>query len=292
MERTDPGFKRVMEAVDVFRLRTPDDGTFLHEDRFLDFYSAAGIRAGIEAYGLAERLKEIGLGDFAIRIEREDAFHHRLVLTLDDSDDDDHRILDLRAHLRDVEVDVGGGPRTFHALGIEWLTMQNPRAAFTAARPMLPGQRHPGGGLGRAMHNILLIMAMRIGRDALVAVPQRFHLARLYHRAGYRFARAEDNRALDEVGASMRGLSFAEGAWAVERGCVRHATTGAPYTYVPKEMLLPVGVALKDVLRDAASALVATFESALAPVYVVDTDALRRTLIAEPVPGLDPSRLV
>jgi len=295
VERTDPGFRRVMEAVDVFRLRTPDDGTFLHEDRFLDFYSAAGIRAGIEAYGLAERLAELGLSDFTIHIDREDAFHHRLVLALGDRDDDDHRILDLRAHLRDVVVDVGGAPRTFHALGIDWLAMQNPRAAFTAARPKLPGQRHPGGGLGRAMHNILLIMAMRIGRDALVAVPQRFHLARLYHRAGYRFARADENRALDEVGAALRGLSFAAGAWAVERGCVRHAPSteraGEPFAFVPKEMLLPIGVALKDVLRDAASALVVTVESALSPSFVVDTEALRRSLLAEPVPGLDPTNL-
>jgi hypothetical protein len=291
VERTDPGFRKVMEAVDVFRLRSPAEGASLHEDRFLDFYSSEGIQTGLEAYGFVDRLRELKLDDYAVRVEREDAFHHRLILSVGGGNDDEHRILDLRVHLCDVQVPRSMGKHSFHALQIDWLTMQNPRATFTKARPRLPGQRFPGGGLGRAMHNILIIMATRIGRDALVAVPQRFHLARLYHRAGYRFARDDDNRALEEVAAALRQVHFAAGAWAVERGFVTRVSTGEAFVYQPREMLLPLGVGLKEVLKDVASSLRTTFEATIAPTYVLDVAGLRASLVEDPVPGLDPDDL-
>lgn len=291
MERTDSGFRKVMEAVDVFRLRSPPEGATLREDRFLDFYSTEGIQAGLEAYGFVDHLRDLGLADYAVHVEREDAFHHRLILSVGGEVDDAHRILDLRVHLCDVQVPRSTGEHSFHALQIDWLSMQNPRATFTKARPMLPGQRFPGGGLGRAMHNILIIMATRIGRDALVAVPQRFHLARLYHRAGYRFAHAEDNRALEEVTVSLRQVQFAAGAWAVERGLVLQVSTGEPFVYTPREMLLPLGVGLTEVLKDVASSLKTTVEATITPTYALDVAGLRASLQEHPVPGLDPDDL-
>lgn len=288
--QTDPSFLRVARDVDVFRLRGATDERLLDEDRFLDFYTPEGIRHGILAYGLDERLRAVGLGDYEIAVTREDPFSHRLEIFVGTHRDDDHRILDLRVHLCEVEVPHRDGVH-FAAMRIDWLTMQNPRLAFSALRPQLPGQVHPGTGLGRAMHNILVIMATRIGRDALVAVPAWQHLARLYQAGGYRFALDDENHRLYEVGVALSSLSFAAGAWAVERGFVRDAATGEVYRYRPAEMLLPLATTLRASLSAAADEVRVRVGATLVPRFVVDVDALRRSLRDDPVAGLDPDEL-
>src|SRR6185312_11389377 len=104
------------------------------------------------------------------------AFSHRLEILLGDE-----HLCDLRVHLcrstTQPPLDV---------VQVEWLLMQNPRGAFTAQRPRLPGQVLPGTGLGRAVHGLLVIMAGRLQRDALVVVPAHHHLAEGYVDAGYR----------------------------------------------------------------------------------------------------------
>ncbi len=294
MTALDPSFELARRRLRAWELsedpaRVPLNAVdqLVEERRFVDFYTPAGLRRALEHYGIADRLVELGFPGFEIEVEREDAFHHRLQIFGGAGRTDDERLLDLRLHLREVSV----GAQRFEAVGIEWMAMQNPKATFGPAFPRLPGQRHPGTQLGRAAHNLLMIMTERIGRQALIATPARWHLARLYLRAGYRFASPASNDTLMEVGVCTRRLRFAAAAWAVERGCVRDASTGAIYAYEPEEMLLPLSPMLKLRLR---LAVVAVREAArtLAPrQFEIDVELLQQSLRDAPVEGLDPDAI-
>lgn len=311
----EPSFRRIAESLEVFELTREadsDDAVDLDDlgrgsHKFLNFYSEDGIRNAIAAYGLDERLREAGLSDYDLAVTCEDPYRHRLQVFVAGKQDYDHTVMDLRIHLCTVTIlgeregwleritnredapdDTSGEALTRHdALVVDWLTLQNPRGEFTSARPRLPGQKHPGTGLGRAIHNLLMIMAWRVGRQALVQTPANFHLAVLYHRAGYRFASDARNRQLEEVTHALRSLHFAAAAWAVESGAVT-GEDGAVYKYKPAEMILPLSPGLKQSLMDVGDTIRRVMAWGAPPRFDIDEDALRQYLREHPVDGLNP----
>lgn len=286
--RVDPELERVARRLRALELvADPDDG---ERPQFADFYSEAGLRTALDAYGVAEALGRRGLADWKMRIERDDPFHHRLVLHVgDDPEAMDARITDLRLHL--CRIALRGEEPRWDAVVVEWLLMQDPRAPFTKERPRLPGQAHPGTGMGRIVHDLLVLMTRRLARDALLNIPERPHLVELYLRAGWRFvdgARAVPVRAALDAAAH---LPYPHRAWAFERGFVKDED-GAPYVHEPLEMILPVSDALQDELaRDdgVLARLVRSIAGPREPRYRVDEDALFRSLVEDPVEGLDPT---
>jgi hypothetical protein len=161
--------------------------------------------------------------------------------------------------------------------------MQNPRARFDAQRPRLPGQEHPGTGLGRQVHSLLVLLCRRLGRDALLTVPERFHLAVLYRRVEYVPIDAHDDVGLvaalqagQEAGVSMAAL-----AWAVERACVLRPD-GSPWSYRPAALVCPVSPRLERALSQGA-----LDDAAPPPLRLtVDVASLESSLARSPVPGL------
>lgn len=261
--------------------------------RFAGYYTEEGIRNVVHAYGLHEALLARGLGDWDLRFERDDPFHHRLVVFVGGVDDPDHRIMDLRLHLCRVRVPAEEG-EGWDVVVVEWLSMQDPRATFSPARPRLPGQRHPGTGLGRRVHDLLVLMARRLGRDGLVNVPERPHLAELYLRAGYVFVDEAAGRRTRAALDAVRTLPFAARAWALERGFVVDEE-GAAFAYRPADMVLPVSEALEDELSRRGgflSRIARLLGSQEAPPrFTLDVEGFRRSLEEDPVEGLPASVL-
>jgi len=274
----DPRYRRIASRLTTAELRRDDDADVFDDSHgaFLDTYSANGLAHALAEYGVTAALAERGLADHQLVITREDPFRHRLqVLLLDGST----QIMDLRLHLQEQ-------PRIDAAVVVvEWLMLQNPRASFTTSRPRLPGQERPGTGLGGLVHQLLVLLCRRLGREALQNTPEHFHLALLYRRAGY--VDIDDDGSVDAVVAAGKaaGLGFAALAWAVERGHVHIVGDGA-WKFEPRPMFCPVSSRLAQTLsvrrRRADDSVVA---------FVVDVPGLVRSLTAEPVAGLDASRL-
>jgi hypothetical protein len=282
MVHIDPSLERIAARLSSSQLRamgeTDDDDLFEQEAApFVDLYSAAGLRHALTEYGITAALEARGLGDHEYRISRQDGFRHRLEILLSDG----RPIMDLHLHLR--EAPVAGG-KAVGVVVVEWLLMQNPRAEFDQRRPRFPGQAHPGTGMGRQVHALLVLLCRRVGRDALLTVPERFHLAALYRTIDYVAVNPDDDvgiAAALQAGADV-GLSMAGLAWAVERGCVIDGG-GTSWSYRPHTLVCPVSERVERALRRETASLLPTMPT---PSLHVDVPRLEVSLARVPVPGL------
>lgn len=291
MTRVDPRFEAISRRLTMLELMDPgpnappegSESPFARAQRFVATYSEAGLRTAIREFGLDEKLRALGIPHFELRITEEDPFRHRLEVLLDDDALDDRHIMDMRLHLS--RVGLPGVDERADVVVVEWLLMQNPRGAFTAERPRLPGQRYPGTGLGRDIAQMLMLLCRRVQREALITIPERFHLAELYRRAGWLPVNLEEEHALADVLHATRSLSLPARAWAVERGLVRDAD-GVPFSYHPHERVLPVSERLDHALAPGGFLLL---KEVLRPsrAFSVDVEALRQSLRDDPVDGLD-----
>lgn len=202
--RVDPALERIAARLTTADLcvNSGDTADLFDEDErpFVDVYGVAGLQRVIHEFGLDEALRRRGLGDHHGVITRDDDFRHRMWFSLSEGSP----IMDLRLHLQEAAVIHGD---VVAVVVIDWLLMQHPRRCFSAERPRLPGQRHPGTGLRCVVHGLLVLLCRRLGRDGLVTVPERFHLAARYRRLGY--------AAVDVDSAADGAVAAAVGAAAV-----------------------------------------------------------------------------
>jgi hypothetical protein len=256
--------------------------------RFLDYYSRQGICHGLEAYGIDGVLSRLGLGSYTVRLTSPDPFSHRMQVLFEGCEDSAHRLIDLSVTIKrgsarrilgsevdDIDLDM---------LQIEWLGMQNPLGSFSRRRPPLPGQQYPGLGIGFTMHNIILLMAKRTHRDGTLSTPERFHLASLYSRYGYRFVDLRKQQQLDVIARATANLPLCVIAWAAERGMLH--LDGTQWRYTPGLMIAPVSKRLKRLIP-RPSRLQRWLHRPQLQQVEVDIEGLRRSLDEEPVVGLD-----
>ncbi|KAI5481034.1 nucleolar protein 14 [Pseudohyphozyma bogoriensis] len=73
----------------------------------------------------------------------------------------------------------------FDVTEVVWMQMHDPLAK-TSSRPLLPGQRFPGLGLGRQVGDVMESMALNSKvTDALLNFPFHYHIATAYYHRGY-----------------------------------------------------------------------------------------------------------
>lgn len=173
---------------------------------FLDHFTSDEVFTQIESTSFLSAMKKKGVLAPRIELARVEPDEHRLIV-LDDSESEPMKMIELRLALMRLEVPVlAGSPSLtglFEMLAINWVMMQNPRAAFTKERPQLPGQEHPGLGLGRKCHEFLVHLGAGLRRDGLVNHPQYFHNA-VFYRDDYYFI---DPKRQGELLAMFRDLA-------------------------------------------------------------------------------------
>jgi acetoin utilization deacetylase AcuC-like enzyme len=213
-----------------------DLGGVPRETRFLGYYSPHGIELALERSGFLDRLRALGFLHPTLQLELE----HPAGQTLRVWGDAARRELLVEVRVRRDRHSLPA----MEMLAVEWLLLQNPRAEFTAGRPRLPGQRHPGLGLVEDVAALLVLACDRLGLDGLLFVPSHYHLA-AQGRSLLRFLRPADEAYFRALQAALAGLSLSQAAAALEAGRVVDAENGAPVRWRPAPMVLPVSERLK-----------------------------------------------
>jgi acetoin utilization deacetylase AcuC-like enzyme len=198
--------------------------------RFLGFYSKAGLELALERAGLLERVRNLGFQ------------RPTLALDLDSGAGDTVRLFgDARRRELLIETRVRIDRHTLPGMAllrIEWLSLQNPRGHFTAERPQLPGQSHPGLGVLQEVIALFVLACDRLQLDGLLFVPSRYHVAR-HGRKSLRFLDPADEGRYLALQPALQELSLAAAAEAVDQGRVVEAG-GEPFAWRPAPMVFPV----------------------------------------------------
>ncbi|MFY9820792.1 MAG: histone deacetylase, partial [Thermoanaerobaculia bacterium] len=203
--------------------------------RFLGFYSPQGLELALERAGLLDRVRALGFA------------HPTMEMDLDNPTGDTVRLYG-DTHRRELliearaRIDRGALPG-LALLRIEWLLLQNPRAEFTADRPRLPGQSHPGLGMSQEVVALLILACDRLQLDGLVFVPAHYHSAS-QSRKWLRFLDPADEGVFRALQQALHGLPLSEATRAVAEERVVDSGTGAgtgePFLWRPMAMGLPV----------------------------------------------------
>jgi len=150
----------VEEALGLGRRKPP---------RLLDFYTREGLEFALERYRLLPILRRLGFTMLQVEIDRISPWDRARLTGID-------ALSGKRAVL--IEIEVGKtsiGDQ--HFLFVNWLSLRNPRAHFSAQRPQLPGQQVPGLGLAREMTQLFGLMAARLRLDGVAFRPSWYHMA-------------------------------------------------------------------------------------------------------------------
>jgi hypothetical protein len=125
----------------------------------------------------------------------------------------------------------------------EWLTIQDPLLNFSEKRPPLPGQEHPGLGLGKKVVDVFSYLARLSRQDGLLAFPAYFHNALLFSRY-FSFLNPEKAAEIQAIKNAFPSIPFKHMAWIVYLNCLRNAD-GKAYEWRAEEQVHPLEKTLR-----------------------------------------------
>lgn len=238
---------------EAHELESLEDLLTEEDPRWLGFYTAEGLRYALESYGFFSDLRTRGFESFDLKLRTEDAHEHMLRVgsAVPKLQDPMLELVTRRARLSlREEVEARFPANAVSVLGLEWLQLQNPLVDFDPERPPLPGQRHPGLGLGSEVFEMLRNVCLRLKLSGLVNVPAFFHNAVLYSGAFFYIDPAFQGRfealqrdlflrddLLRRVGPDAL---LAATSWALEWKMVREAQGHAPVVWFHEPMIASV----------------------------------------------------
>ncbi len=216
---------------------------------FLGYYSPEGIQYALERYGIFDELRKRGFDQFLLDVDTTDPYRHRLALYYQKKDED-HLLAEVVLRRKVITLyppfpsSIYG--RQYEMLQVEWLVLQDPSRSFTPQRPRLPGQTHPGLGVGEMVVTLLMIVCWRLRLAGVLNVPEHFHNAYMYSSVFY-FVDPEDNGRLKAIARDLLKNSkrnLAKASWAIDFGCVLE--NGKPFQWYTRQQLIPINKELKE----------------------------------------------
>ncbi|MBX3185265.1 MAG: histone deacetylase [Polyangiaceae bacterium] len=184
--------------------------------RYLGFYTRDGVEYALSRYGVLEELRRLGYSQFEVKLDGGGS-GDRLRL-YGQADGQRYLLVECVADI-DRKDDV---------LFVNWLMLQNPRVGFSARRPRLPGQEHPGLGLAHEASELLVRTAERLGLKGVAFRPASYHLAYAGRRQSS-FADPERQGRFEALQRDLSHLTLLEASRRVAQGHVH--LNGAPYTW-------------------------------------------------------------
>lgn len=254
---------------------------------FLGQFELERIQGALERFGITEQLHKLGYAEVEIEFHARSAFEHFL------------RIFSREQHDKVLlgEIILKEGHYTPRApalpdftlppldvLSIEWILMQHVRGQFTPKHRRLPGQNHPGLGLGHKVVDLLLWVTHLMEKEALINMPEYFHNALFYDR----WFKFYDPRVQGTMQAVIRdlaaaGYDLADMSYAAYFNCLLNRKTGERFCWQPQEQLLAMSEPARQYLehpdyarlvRETSEALSFTVDGALFMEKIAKADHL------------------
>jgi hypothetical protein len=250
----------------------------LGDDRlFLDTYEEAMIRERLEAYGIIEGLRARGFGKIRLELNTSDPSFQQL-LAYSDEPPCAEPLAEIALHRGAFSTRAPFAGKlhglVLPMLFISWLRLQNPlKNEFPPARPRLPGQKHPGLGLGNEVMVMLAALGLKLNTEGLANTPEYPHNAVLYSQR-FMYLDPEAEGRLVALKRDLRKHGLADASWGILLGCVTEANSGRVFEWFKEEQILPLGHVLRAYFHSRAYRTSAR-TSAASVRYVLDTERLK-----------------
>ncbi len=219
-----------------------DPAGFKKTDLLLNYYSREGMTRAFEEYGILKILRKKGFDDFIVAFNVDDPYRQLLRVYYGGLEEPENLLVELILRegvirTRD-EGDGGGGDGNYPILIIEWLCLQHPRTSFGPERTPLPGQSHPGLGIGHEMLEFLVVMGLRLKKAGLMNRPQYYHNARFYHEK-FKFYNPVREGQLVALIRDTGDYGLTDVTWAIHHGCLRDRRTRKKVIWEGDEQVYP-----------------------------------------------------
>jgi hypothetical protein len=232
-------------------------------------YTRAGLENALRAYGTLGRLEARGLGPIDVGLDLADPYRPRI--RLESRRFSGRPVLDVELkETSGAALGLPSGHGRLRLLYLESLLLQHPGKSFDWTRPPLPEQEFPGLSLSGEILQILLLLAKRVGAEALAVRPSTFHAAWIYSRY-FRFLDGRAQGRFESLMATERLRPLWLLSWALELGCLRR--DGEPVGFAPDVMLAPLTRRLAA--HFAAAAWRRAYARGRAERHVLDLPLLR-----------------
>jgi hypothetical protein len=199
--------------------------------RVFGVYSPHAVELSLEQTGLLAAVRARGFHDPVVTVDAGAALGDTIRLF----GDGERRELLMELRVSRSKRVVPG----MEVLYVEWLRLQNPRAAFSRATTPLPGQQHPGLGLLREVVAWLVRATEALGLDGLAAQPAQYFMAAVTHRH-MRFLDPGDRARFDALHAVLAGMPLSQAEAVLSSGRVVDTATGEAVRWQPSLQLYPV----------------------------------------------------
>ncbi|MDP8224926.1 MAG: hypothetical protein P9L99_16320 [Candidatus Lernaella stagnicola] len=210
---------------------------------FMGHFEKKRTLKAFERFGILERLRELGYLDIHLEFHARGPREH--FMRIYDTTDGEPALLGevvLREGRYITHEQFVDGFKLPHldVLAIEWILMQHFKGVFPEGRSRLPGQQHPGLGVGSRVQELLTWVATLLEKDALMNIPEYFHNAVFYDR-WFKFIDPAAHGAMLAINEQLaaQGYDLAAISFAVYLDCLVDSHTGENYKWETSEMMLP-----------------------------------------------------
>ncbi len=228
-----------LAEIDLYTLNIGGRG----EGLFLGYYSVKGLELIFNKYHIFEKIRKKGYGNPRILLDTSDPYKHRLRVVNEEGKKPVPVLIDLIVRSETVCIDLPykspQNGKKYETLAIEWLQMQDVRGQFSARRPRLPGQDHPGLGIGSEALELLVIAARRVGLQGIVNIPNHFHNAYFYSRI-FHYENPREQAKLKAILRDLGKMPLYKLAWAMEEGAVLDAVSNKPFEWFTGRQVFPL----------------------------------------------------
>jgi hypothetical protein len=201
------------------------------EAKLLGRYDAHEVRERLTAAGVPAALEKKGFDALEVTI---DATAHALPCALVSACRRGERSLLLEACLGELTVSGDFFARRGYPLDrpldfvlVHWMREQDPTRRFSAERPPLPLQWHPGLGVLRRVFHAVVSMAADLGKDGVACVPKFFHDAVLFFRSRlFLFLDGTEQGRFEALLRDLSALPLSDASLALVAGCVSERSAG------------------------------------------------------------------
>jgi len=231
------------------------DEDFLYElakvnptNLFLGRFNHEELDSVFRETGLWKMLAERGFDKPLLIIDASNVLEHRLSI-YDEVEHPDRLLIEVRLRegvFRPKRCFVPGMEDITDVpmVLIDWLSIQDPRKDFSPDRPRLVHQRKPGLGIFYDFAKLVDLLAVSVGKEAVMDIPEHYHGALLYSKLFHFWEPAMEGKLL-AMKRDFASLPLDKVTWAVFLDCCLNADTGEVEKWQPSEQIKPVSDRIK-----------------------------------------------